>query len=194
MTPTRPPHAEFRVFLPGLLPHLQKRLPEMVLATKPAHETTQDLYILSNQDHVHNVKIRQDHLKMKKWLGQTPEGFDIYQPYNKFAFPVSQSHVKEILSTLGLTIPLEASCYDKETFLALLETHDTLRTRQVLKTRHKFMLDGTMCEYAAIQLENRTIDSFCCESTDPKAVAKVIHQLGLTFALNTNYVEALKTL
>lgn len=100
----------------------------MVLATKPDHETTQDLYILSNQDHVPNVKIRQDHLKMKKWLGQTPEGFDIYQPYYKFAFPVSQSHVKEILSTLGLTIPLETSCYNKETFLALLEKKTRLIT------------------------------------------------------------------
>ena len=154
MTPMRPPRAEFRVFQPGLLKHLKAHLPEAVFLQNTQHETTHDLYILSARDQVHNVKIRHGYLKVKRWLGQTPEGFDIYQSQGKFAFPI---------------------------------TGETVR-----KKRHKFMLNDTIYELATVQIDKHKVESFCCESTDPQAVDQVVQAVGLTLAMNTTYVDALK--
>lgn len=192
MTPMRPPRAEFRVFQPGLLKHLKAHLPEAVFLQNSQHETTHDLYILSARDQVHNVKIRHGHLKVKRWLGQTPEGFDIYQSQGKFAFPITGETVREVFATLGLTFPKKAKTYDHAAFLALLNAHPSVTTRVVRKKRHKFMLNDTVCELATVQIDKHKVESFCCESTDPQAVDQVVQAVGLTLAMNTTYVDALK--
>lgn len=192
MTPMRPPRAEFRVFQPELLKHLKAHLPENVFLQNSQHETTHDLYILSARDHVHNVKIRHGYLKMKRWLGQTPEGFDIYQPQGKFAFPISGATVEEIFATLGLTFSKTTKSYDQASFLALLHAHPSIKTRVVRKKRHKFTLNDTICEYATVYMNKHKVESFCCESINPQAVDQVVQATGLTLAINTTYVQALK--
>lgn len=193
MFPTKPPRAEFRVFQSGLLKHLKAHLPEDVFDQSTHHETTYDIYILSTRDNVHNVKIRHDYLKVKRWLGQTPEGFDIYQPQGKFAFPVSSETVREVFVTLGLTFSKNDKSYDQASLLALLHAHPSIRTRVVRKKRHKFTLNDTICEYAIVYMDRHKVESFCCESINPQAVDQVVQATGLTLAINTTYIQALKT-
>ena len=89
------PRAEFRVFGQGIIDivgismwNAQAKL----FKIRQSSET----YILSRHTNEANVKIRDGLLDIKTKVGETEEGYEIFQPKGKFTFPVKKRELKTI--------------------------------------------------------------------------------------------------
>ena len=100
------PRAEFRVFgkdiIKGVIEHMWACKAQLFKARVMPEET----YILSRNTNEANVKVRDGLLDIKTKTGETPEGFEIFQPRGKFQFPVSREELAEILGHLEVTVDL----------------------------------------------------------------------------------------
>ena len=59
-----------------------------------------ETYFLSANTNEANVKVRDGLLDIKTKIGETPEGYEIFQPRGKFQFPVKREDLATILSHL----------------------------------------------------------------------------------------------
>ena len=94
------PRAEFRVFgkdvIGDVVDHMWKCKAQLFKARVMPEET----YILSKATNDANVKVRDGLLDIKTKTGETPEGFEIFQPRGKFQFPVQKAELEAILGHL----------------------------------------------------------------------------------------------
>ena len=102
------PRAEFRVFGQG-----RHR------AVKAAHVERQDRAVpgaagcpprptsCRRNTNEANVKVRDGLLDIKTKIGETPEGYEIFQPRGKFQFPVKRADLATILSHLKVEMALD---------------------------------------------------------------------------------------
>ncbi len=75
-----------------------------------------ETYFLSRNTNDANVKVRDGLLDIKTKVGETPEGYEIFQPRGKFRFPVKKEELEVILSHLKVEIPLTQETYTLEEF------------------------------------------------------------------------------
>ena len=71
-----------------------------------ARTMPEETYILSKNTNEANVKVRDNLLDIKTKIGETPEGYEIFQPRGKFTFPVKKSELSTILENLKVEITL----------------------------------------------------------------------------------------
>ena len=162
--------AEFRVFGQGIIDVVTEKM-------WPAHATLfkvrvmpPETYILSKKTDEAIVKVRDGLLDIKVKTGQTPEGYEIFQPRGKFQFPVKRDELLEILSFLKVDLAIEAE----------------------EKKRYGFSVNGVICEYAYVWLNGAQIESACCESEDYGAMRAAVEALGIAEMPNVNYLKAIK--
>jgi len=125
-------------------------------------------------------------------VGDTPEGYEIFQPRGKFQFPVKKADLAVILSHLKVDMTLEAESYTIEAFITMARKHPDLVPVAVEKMRYGFSIDGIICEYAQVWFNGALVESACVESENYAAMKQVIESLGIASMPNTNYIKAAK--
>ncbi len=185
------PRAEFRVFGQGIIDVVKPAMwkaQETLFKIRHSDET----YVLSRHTNDANVKIRDGLLDIKTKLGETDEGYEIFQPRGKFQFPVKKDALAVILGNLQVNVELSQNNYSFDAFLSLIKTTDDLVSVGVHKERYGFSVDGVICEYGRILFNGAMVETSCVESEDYGAMEKVIDKLEISGFENVNYVRAAK--
>lgn len=185
------PRAEFRVFGQGILELVEKTMwkaQAKLFKIRQSGET----YILSVHTNEANVKIRDGLLDIKTKVGETDQGYEIFQPRGKFQFPVQQDELQTILENLQVKVALDKETYSFDDFLTLIKATEGLTAVDVQKERYGFSVDGVICEYARILFNGAQIESACAESEDYAAMEQVIEKLEIGDFENINYLKAAK--
>lgn len=184
------PRAEFRVFgkdiIKGVIEHMWACKAQLFKARVMPAET----YILSKKTDEANVKVRDGLLDIKTQVGLTPEGYEIFQPRGKFAFPVKKDELAVILKNLEVEIPIEKEEISFDEFCAMVRACPDLALVTVEKKRFGFSVNGVICEYAQVWFNGALVESACCESEDYAAMKAAVEALGIAGLPNTNYLRA----
>ena len=186
------PRAEFRVFgkdiIEGVVEHMWCCKATLFKARVMPAET----YILSKKTNEANVKVRDGLLDIKTKVGETPEGFEIFQPRGKFQFPVKREELAEILRNLQVEIALDKDSYTFDEFCDMVREHPELALVTVEKKRYGFSVNGVICEYAKVWFNGAMVETACCESENYEAMKGAVEALGIAELPNTNYLKAAK--
>ncbi len=185
------PRAEFRAFGQGIIAIVE---PAMWVAQAKLFKARQssETYILSKHTNEANVKIRDGLLDIKTKVGETDNGYEIFQPRGKFQFPVKKEELATILEHLQAGADLNRADYTFEKFIELVKDNKDVVSVAVHKERYGFSVDGVICEYARILFNGAMIETACVESEDYAAMESVIDKLGISDFENVNYLKAAK--
>lgn len=186
------PRAEFRVFGQGILDIVK---PAMWKAQAKLFKirTSGEIYFLSKLTNEANVKVREGLLDIKTKVGETEDGYEIFQPRGKFQFPVKKNDVDEILKNMMVEVSLEKETYTLDEFIAIVNEHPDLAAVDVQKKRYGFSIDGIICEYGQICFNGAMLETACCESEDYVEMKKAIESLEISKYENVNYLKAAKS-
>ncbi|MBY0268548.1 MAG: hypothetical protein K2X06_01590 [Burkholderiales bacterium] len=186
------PRAEFRVFGSGVIDIVRKKIWDAGATLQKARRMPAETYFLSRRSSAVNVKVRDGLLDIKLKTGETPEGYEIFQPAGKFQFPLQQADLAVILKHLQVdAAPGKGSCTFDE-FLAMARAHPDLVPVTIEKMRYGFTVDGVICEYAQVWLNGALLETACCESENHAGMKKVSEMLGIAGMPNTSYINAAK--
>jgi hypothetical protein len=186
------PRAEFRVFGKDIISAVEKKMWDVKAVLHAARAMPAETYFLSTQTNEANVKVRDGLLDIKTKVGETPEGYEIFQPRGKFQFPVKKEELQTILSHLKVDLKLDKDSYELSEFIEMARRHPDLCAVSVEKMRYGFMVDGIICEYAKVWFNGALLESACCESENYDGMKKVVDALGIASLPNTNYLKAAK--
>ena len=186
------PRAEFRVFGHGLIDRVKERMWNGKTVLYQARRMPAETYFLSAATDEANVKVRDGLLDIKTKVGETPEGYEVFQPRGKFQFPVRREDLATILAHLKVELPLDQDSYTFDAFVAMARRHPDLCPVTVEKMRYGFTVDGIICEYAQVWFNGALIESACAESENYAGMQQVVDGLGLAALPNTNYLKAAK--
>jgi hypothetical protein len=186
------PRAEFRVFGHGIIALVQEKIWNGKTVLQKARKMPQETYFLSVHTNEVNVKVRDGLLDIKTKVGETPEGYEIFQPRGKFQFPVNKADLATILSHLKVEMKLDAESYEIDTFIEMARKHPELAPVTVEKMRYGFTIDGIICEYAQVWLNGALIETACAESENYAGMKEVVEGLAIADLPNTNYLRAAK--
>jgi hypothetical protein len=185
------PRAEFRVFGQGILDIVK---PAMWKAQAKLFKvrTSGEMYFVSRLTNEANVKVRDGLLDIKTKVGETPDGYEIFQPSGKFQFPVKKEDVAKILENMKAEVSLSQETYTIDEFIALVNDHPDLAAVNVDKKRYGFSVDGIICEYGQVCFNGAMLETTCCESEDYEGMKKAIEALEISGLENMNYLKAAK--
>lgn len=186
------PRAEFRIFGHDLIHNLEAKIWDVKATLYAARKMPMETYFLSEKTNNSNVKVRDGLLDIKVKVGETKEGYEIFQPRGKFQFPVKKEELAIILSHLEVDISLEKETYELEEFKQLVRQHPLLNAVTVEKMRYGFMVDGIICEFARVWFNGALMETACCESEDYEKMQGVVKALGIENQPNINYLKAAK--
>ena len=185
------PRAEFRVFGQGLIDEVTIAMWK-AKATLFKIRTSSETYFLSRKTNEANVKVRDGLLDIKTKVGDTEDGYEIFQPRGKFEFPVGKKDVATILENMLVETSLDQDTYTIEEFMTIVANHPDLAAVSVEKKRYGFSVDGIICEYGEVLLNGSKIETACCESEDYAGMKKAIEALEIDKRDNVNYLKAAK--
>ena len=186
------PRAEFRVFGPGVIDLVKAKMWNGKTVLFQARKMPAETYFLSARTDDANVKVRDGLLDIKTKVGETPEGYEIFQPRGKFQFPVKKTDLATILANLGIEMPLDRDTYTIDEFIGMARRHPDMAVVSVEKMRYGFTIDGVICEYAQVWFNGALVESACAESENYEGMKQVVEGLGLAGMPNTNYLKAAK--
>lgn len=186
------PRAEFRVFGRDLIEEVKAKMWNGKTVLYQARRMPAETYFLSVNTNEANVKVRDGLLDIKTKVGETPEGYEIFQPRGKFQFPVSKADLATILSHLKVEMKLDQDTYAIETFIDMVRKHPEMAPVTVEKMRYGFTIDGIICEYAQVWFNGAMVETACAESENYAGMKQVVEGLGLADRPNTNYLRAAK--
>lgn len=186
------PRAEYRIFGQNIIEPLKTRLWNGRTLLNQARKMPVETYFLSRRTNDANVKVRDGLLDIKVKTGETPQGFEIFQPRGKFQFPVRREDLATIAGHLKVEIAIERAVCTFDEFLSIARSHPFLVPVTVEKMRYGFTIDRVICEYAQVWFNGAMVESACAESEDYEAMCAVVELLGLTEFPNTNYLKAAK--
>ena len=108
------PRAEFRVFGRGVIEVVKQHMWNGKTVLFQARRMPAETYFLSANTNEANVKVRDGLLDIKTKVGETPEGYEIFQPRGKFQFPVKREDLATILSHLKVDLRFDRrQLYDR---------------------------------------------------------------------------------
>jgi len=186
------PRAEFRVFGHGIIEIVQAKMWEAGAVLWKVRNMPAETYFLSARSDDVTVKAREGLLDIKSKVGETREGFEIFQPRGKFRFPVKRTDLTTILSHLGVKMDIEQESCALEDFREMARRHPDLVPVTVEKQRYGFTVNGIICEYARVLFNGALLESACCESEDHDVLRRTIAALGIDGMPNASYLKAAK--
>jgi len=186
------PRAEFRVFGQSIIDIVTEKIWNGKTVLFQKRRMPKETYFLSVNTNEANVKVRDGLLDIKTKVGETPEGYEIFQPRGKFQFPVKREDLMTILSHLKAEMKLDKDSYTIEEFIEMARKHPDLVPVSVEKLRFGFTIDGIICEYAQVWFNGALVESACVESENYAGMKQVVESLGIAQLPNTNYLRAAK--
>ncbi|MFN3712372.1 MAG: hypothetical protein ACK4SX_01805 [Alcanivoracaceae bacterium] len=184
---------EFRIFGQGLgLWHQRMARLSQPVPEKFWRRQSSETYLLSRHDQQHNIKLRSGMLDIKVLLGRQ-QGLEQWDVAAKIAMP-SESDVllQPLLPAIGLATLALPNTVDESTLLSAINTHPDLLAVRITKIRKGYLIDGAICEYAEVLLNDARVDSLAIEADHPDTVLETIRRLGLPAADNISYPEAIR--
>lgn len=182
------PRYEYRVWAADLT-ELEIRLVER--CEPLGVRASQEIYLVFRRPDL-NVKIRSGVLDIKQLVGME-QGFQLWTPTLKEAFPLPLSAAAEILADLAQSDPLcggdEPVVLDR--FLALAEEVGVVAVT-VAKTRHGYWHDGCILEFAEVVIDGSSLHTVAVESDDLDAAVDLATQLGVDDLPNQSYQTAIR--
>jgi len=185
------PRAEFRVFGQGIIDIVEISMWK-AQATLFKIRQSDETYILSRFTNDANVKIRDGLLDIKTKIGETKDGYEIFQPQGKFQFPVNKEELKTIFDNLLVKVELDKDNYTIDDFLSMVHDHGDAVAVDVEKERYGFTVNGVICEYAKILFNGALVETACVESADYAAMKGAAEALEIAELENVNYLKAAK--
>ncbi len=186
------PRAEFRVFGQGVVDLVKEKMWNGKTVLFQARRMPAETYFLSVHTNEANVKVRDGLLDIKTKVGETPEGYEIFQPRGKFQFPVKTADLATILSNLKVEVVFTQESYTIDEFIRMARKHPEMTAVSVEKMRYGFTIEGIICEYAQVWFNGAMVESACAESENYAGMKKVVEGLGIAGMPNTNYLKAAK--
>jgi hypothetical protein len=186
------PRAEFRVFGHGIIDVVRERMWNAAAVLWKTRKMPAETYFLSARSDEANVKVREGLLDIKIKVGETPAGYEIFQPRGKFQFPAKRADLKAILSHLKVEMDVDRETCALDEFTEMARRHPDLVPVTVEKMRYGFTVDGIICEYARVRFNGALLESACSESDDYEGLCKAIAALGINKMPNINYLKAAK--
>ncbi|MEO8585822.1 MAG: hypothetical protein ABI584_06655 [Acidobacteriota bacterium] len=186
------PRAEFRVFGKGVIDLVKEKMWNGKTVLFQARKMPAETYFLSTRTNEANVKVRDGLLDIKTKTGETPEGYEIFQPRGKFQFPVKKTDLQTILSNLKVEMTLTQETYTIDEFIAMARKHPDMAAVSVEKMRYGFTVEGVICEYAQVWFNGAMMESACAESENYAGMKTVVEGLGIASMPNLNYLKAAK--
>jgi len=186
------PRAEFRVFGQGIIDVVKEKMWNGKTVLYQARKMPVETYFLSSHTNEANVKVREGLLDIKTKVGETPEGYEIFQPRGKYQFPVKREDLAAILSHLQVEMKLDAPTYTIEQFISMVREHPEMKAVTVEKMRYGFSIEGIICEYAQVWFNGAMVETACAESENYAGMKQVVESLGIASLPNTNYLKAAK--
>jgi hypothetical protein len=186
------PRAEFRVFGQGIVDIVKQKMWDAGAVLQKARKMPPETYFLSAKTSEANVKVRDGLLDIKTKVGETPDGYEIFQPRGKFRFPVKREELAAILKHLKVEMALERESYSIGAFIEMARKHPDLVPVTVEKMRYGFTVGVVICEFAQVWFNGALVESACCESEDYETMRRVVEGLGIANLPNTNYLRAAK--
>jgi len=186
------PRAEFRIFGQGILDIVKKSMWKAQAKLFKVRES-RETYFLSTATNEANVKVRDGLLDIKTKVGETENGYEIFQPRGKFQFPVGKAEVATILENMLVKVELTKDEYTLDDFIAIVNAHPNLAAVSVYKKRFGFTVDGIICEYGIVEFNGAVLETACCESEDYEGMTKAITALEIGSFENRNYLKAAKS-
>ena len=165
------PRAEFRVFGKNIIAGVQEHMWKCKATLYAARVMPEEIYFLSRRTNEANVKVRDGLLDIKTKVGETPEGYEIFQPRGKFKFPVKREELGEILKHLEVPLELTKDVYSLEEFIEMAKENS---------------------ELAQVWFNGAMVETACCESENYEGMKKATQALGISGLPNTNYLKAAK--
>jgi hypothetical protein len=189
---TTHPRAEFRVFGHGIIAIVQPNMWNGKTVLQQMREMPAETYVLSAASPGVNVKVRDGVLDIKTRVGDTPEGYQIFQPAAKLPFPLTADRLAAASTFLGVTLPLpgDGATMPFPEFVKRAAAHPDLHLVTVTKERFGFTIGDAICEYARVWFNGALMESACVESERYESMSGVIDGLGLSHFPNTNYIDA----
>lgn len=184
------PRAEFRVFGHGIIDCVKEKMWEAKATLFKARKMPNETYFLSIHTDSVNVKVRDGLLDIKTKIGETPEGYEIFQPRGKFQFPVQRAELATILQHLEVSLPLDQQSYTLEAFIAMAKASSELIPVNIEKMRYGFSVNGIISEYAQVWFNGAMMETACCESENYEGIKATVAALGINELPNTNYLKA----
>lgn len=184
------PRAEFRVFGHGIIERVKEKMWDAKATLFKARKMPEETYFLSLHTDTVNVKVRDGLLDIKTKTGETPEGYEIFQPRGKFQFPVQREELATILQHLQVNMALDQESYTLEEFTNMARASSDLVPVKVEKMRYGFSVNGIISEYAQVWFNGAMVETACCESEDYAGIKAAVAALGLDELPNTNYLKA----
>jgi hypothetical protein len=139
-----------------------------------------------------NIKIRSEVLDIKQLIG-SEEGFQLWTPILKEAFPLPASSAREVLAHLAESDPPDGrdEPLDIDNFLALAaEVGASVAT--VTKRRHGYVLEGCILEFAEVAIDGSHLHTVAVESEDLNTAVEVAGQLAINDLPNQSYPTAIR--
>ncbi|MFW5490161.1 MAG: hypothetical protein ACNI3A_17355 [Desulfovibrio sp.] len=186
------PRAEFRVFGQGILDIVKKSMWKAQARLFKVRES-RETYFLSTETNEANVKVRDGLLDIKTKVGETENGYEIFQPRGKFQFPVKKAEVATILENMKASVELDKDEYSLDDFIAIVKAHPSLAAVSIYKKRFGFSVNDIICEYGIIEFNGAVLETACCESEDYEGMKKAIEALEIESFANVNYLKAAKS-
>lgn len=184
------PRAEFRVFGHGIIERVKEKMWDAKATLFKARKMPEETYFLSLHTDTVNVKVRDGLLDIKTKTGETPEGYEIFQPRGKFQFPVQREELATILQHLQVNMALDKESYTLKEFTNMARASSDLVPVKVEKMRYGFSVNGIISEYAQVWFNGAMVETACCESEDYAGIKAAVAALGLDELPNTNYLKA----
>jgi hypothetical protein len=187
------PRFEFRTFGHDLTEY-QKKMAKLSLSVPEDLKVRifDEIYVISNTVDDTNIKVKNNKLDIKKLIHRQ-DNLEQWNTIMKCDFPISKELLNDIFTALGAEIPLLK--YDELNdgqFISVAKRHKDLQIFPVHKKRHAYILNKTICEFAAVTIGNINLFTVSVESTEAEEVAKTISELKLGMFENINYIQAIK--
>lgn len=137
------PRAEFRVFGHGIIDVVRERMWNAGAVLWKTRKMPAETYFLSARSDEANVKVREGLLDIKTKVGETPAGYEIFQPRGKFQFPAKRADLKAILSHLKVEMDVDRETCALDEFTEMARRHPDLVPVTVEKMRYGSQSTGS---------------------------------------------------
>jgi hypothetical protein len=190
------PQFEFRTFgrnFVELVNHIDQI---SVVKFENTYEQVSDLYIISQNNDINNIKIRNGKLKIKTYVKEI-DGLEHWTLLMKKKFPIKAAILKEkIFPTFQVATPHFAQDkYTLQAFMDLIDIHPDLHKVNVHKQRFTHRVNGHFCEIANVSINGSEVITISSEATEIDKIDKVIktlEEIKLKDIENINYLQAIK--
>lgn len=159
-------------------------------------DEVRDLYCLSLDNTINNVKIRENTLGVKTLLRKEQE-LELWCPVESIDFPAEAAlagsavcHYLSVPTGDVYTGIMPAGDFADQ----VLRSHSGIWLADVIKNRSSFTINGCKAEITDVLVNGASIMSMSIESEDLTDVLRAREMLGLAGYQNINYIRAIGTI